>query len=110
MTTSKEVAGVTHPVLQRFERLRQSVLTGPGRMDTAARQAAARRDLDALPEALRGYVGKVHDHAYRITDGDVEALLAAGYSEDQVFELTAASAVGAGLSRLERALQAMDGR
>lgn len=93
----------------RFERLRRSVIDGDGRLDARKRRAAFDRQLDALPDELRAYVGKVHDHAYRITDGDVAALLAAGYSEDEVFELTAAAAVGAGISRLERAFRAMDG-
>lgn len=93
-----------------FERLARRVVDGPGRLDARYRQAAARRDLEALPEELRSYVGKVHDHAYRIVDRDLEALVAAGYSDDQVFELTVAAAVGAGLDRLDRACRAMDGR
>jgi hypothetical protein len=92
-----------------FERLARRVLDGPGRLDARYRRAAAQRDLPALPEELRAYVGKVHDHAYRIVDGEIEALLAAGYSEDEVFELTAAAAVGAGLDRLDRGRRAMDG-
>lgn len=94
----------------RFDRLRRAVIDGAGHLDAGQRRAAFHRQLDALPDEVRAYVGKVHDHAYRITDGDVEALLAAGYSEDEVFELTAAAAVGAGLSRLERARRAMGGR
>ena len=82
---------------------------GPGRLDPGLRRAVSERVLDDLPEALRGYVAKVHDHAYRVTDEDVAGLLAAGYSEDEVFELTAAAAVGAGLARLERARRAMGG-
>ena len=38
-------------------------------------------------------------HAYRVTDGDVQALLDAGLSEDEVFELTVSVAVAAGLER-----------
>lgn len=94
---------------RRFERLGRRVLHGPGRLDARWRQAAARRDTAALPEELRHYVAKVHDHAYRIVDDDLAALRAAGYSEDQVFELTVAAAVGAGLDRLERARRALEG-
>ena len=100
---------LVRPHQHRFERLRRCVIAGVGHLDARQRRAAFDRQLDALPGELRAYVGKVHDHAYRITDGDVEALLAAGYSEDEVFELTAAAAVGAGLSRLERACRAMGG-
>ncbi len=95
---------------RRFEQLGRRVLDGPGRLDTRWRRAAARKDVGALPTDLRSYVAKVHDHAYRIVDGDLEELRAAGYSEDQLFELTVAAAVGAGLDRLERARRAMEGR
>ena len=104
---SSDAVGRRHE--RRFDRLRERVLDGPGRLDAGLRRAVSGRALDDLPEALRDYVAKVHDHAYRVTDEDVAALLAAGYSEDEVFELTAAAAVGAGLARLERARRAMGG-
>jgi hypothetical protein len=91
----------------RFDRLGRRVLDGPGRLDRAVRRAAGRRALDDLPEAVRAYVAKVHDHAYKVTNDDVTGLLDAGYTEDEVFELTAAAAVGAGLSRLDAARRAM---
>ena len=37
-------------------------------------------------------------------DEDVEALRQAGYSEDQIFELTVSAALGAGFRRLKSAL------
>jgi alkylhydroperoxidase family enzyme len=43
----------------------------------------------------------VHRHAYRVVDADVEALRDAGWSEEAIFELTIAAALGAGLRRLE---------
>ena len=46
-------------------------------------------------------------HAYRVTDAQIEALRAGGFSEDDVFELTVASAVGAGLERLDAGLHAL---
>jgi alkylhydroperoxidase family enzyme len=49
----------------------------------------------------------VRRHAYRTTDAQVEALLEAGMSEDEVFEVTVAAAVGAGLERLDAGLRAM---
>ncbi len=104
---SSDVVGRRHE--RRFDRLRERVLDGPGRLDPGVRRAASRRALEDLPEAVRGYVAKVHDHAYKVTDDDVAALLAAGYGEDEVFELTAAAAVGAGLMRLEVARRAMGG-
>jgi len=53
------------------------------------------------PEPMRDYLAKVHARAYTITDGDVEALKAAGLSEDEIFEQTVAVAVGEGLRRLD---------
>ncbi len=55
------------------------------------------------PEAMAGYLRKVHERAYTVTDGDVEALKAAGLSEDQIFEQTVAAAIAEGLRRLDRA-------
>ena len=53
------------------------------------------------PESMRGYLAKVHERAYTITDDDVEALKAAGLTEDEIFEQTVAAAIGEGLRRLD---------
>ena len=55
------------------------------------------------PDAMAGYLGKVHERAYTVTDADVEALKAAGLSEDEIFEQTVAAAIYEGLRRLDRA-------
>src|SRR3954471_12788845 len=52
-----------------------------------------------VPEVAHEYAEKVRRHAYRVTDRDVQALLDAGLSEDEVFELTVSVAVAAGLER-----------
>ena len=57
------------------------------------------------PEAMTDYLAKVRTGAYAITDSDVEALKAAGLSEDEIFEQTVAAAIGQGLRRLDRALK-----
>jgi alkylhydroperoxidase family enzyme len=74
----------------------------------ALRRAAADQRLAEVPVNLRDYVAKVAQHAYKVTDEDVEALKQAGYSEDQIYEITAAAAVGAALKRLERATQVLE--
>ena len=61
----------------------------------------------AAPADFAPYLDKVRNNAYRITDADVEALKAAGHSEDEIFEQTVSAAVGAGLSRLRAGLEAM---
>jgi alkylhydroperoxidase family enzyme len=60
-----------------------------------------------VPPEAESYVATVRQHAYRVTDAQVEALRASGLSEDEVFELTVAAAVGAGLDRLDAGLRAM---
>jgi alkylhydroperoxidase family enzyme len=67
---------------------------------------AARPDRER-PQTARGYLETVRRHAYRVTDGQVAELRAVGLSEDEVFELTVAAAVGAGLERLEAGLRTL---
>jgi alkylhydroperoxidase family enzyme len=67
---------------------------------------AARPDRPAPPE-LGPFVDKVRRDATTVTDRDVEELLAAGFSEDEIFEQTVASAVAAGLERLEAGLRVL---
>ena len=59
------------------------------------------------PAVAAAYLEKVRLHAYRVTDGDVEALLASGLSEDEVFEATVAAAVAAGLARFDAGLRTL---
>jgi len=59
------------------------------------------------PPELAAYVEKVRLHAYRVTDGDVDALKSAGFSEDEIFEHTVSAAVAAGLERLDAGLRAV---
>lgn len=86
--------------------LRERILKGPGHLDSSIRLAAAQGE--KLPPELEGYVGKVADHSYAITDSDIEGLRRDGYTEDQIFELTLSSALGAGLRRLDIGLLALE--
>jgi len=94
-----------------------TVLAGPGDtpselrravMARAARLAGARSGAPA-PSPFGNYVDKVAQHAYKVTDADVAALRTVGQSEDAVFEVTAAAALGAALGRLERGMAALRG-
>jgi len=87
--------------------LRQAVLESPGQTDTATRIAAA--SAGSMPEPAASYAAKVRDHSYRITDGDLEALTTAGLSQDKIFELTVAAAVGAAFRSLDAGMRAMQG-
>jgi alkylhydroperoxidase family enzyme len=72
--------------------------------DAIARLAEAAQPHRPVPAAFGPFLDKVRRHAYRVTDEDVEALKAAGHSEDEIFELTVAAAVAAGLERRAAAL------
>jgi alkylhydroperoxidase family enzyme len=91
----------------KVHELRRAVVDGPGELDREVREAAFTGA--GVPTEAAAYVEKIRRHAYKVTDGDVEALLAAGWSEDQVFELTVATALGEGGRRLEAARRAMGG-
>jgi hypothetical protein len=95
------------PHAAHLQRVVDAVLAGPGTLDADIRGAAASGG--DVPEALRTYVDKVSRHAYKVTDEDVAALRAAGYSEDQIFELTVSCAVGAGMRRHDAGLRAIEG-
>jgi alkylhydroperoxidase family enzyme len=95
------------PHAEQMQRVVDAVLDGTGTLDPGVRRAAASGG--DVPEALRAYVDKVARHAYKVTDEDVAALRAAGYSEDQIFELTVSCAVGAGLRRREAGFRAIEG-
>jgi alkylhydroperoxidase family enzyme len=69
-------------------------------------RVAAQPDREALPQ-FETYLRKVRSGAYAVTDADVEALKAAGYSEDEIFEQTVSAAVSAGLLRLDAGLWAL---
>ena len=88
-------------------KLRASVTQAAGTLPPEVRVAILQGDVSKVPPALAPYVTKVALHAYKISDEDVLALKRQGLSEDQIFEATAAAAVGAGLLRLEKATAAL---
>jgi alkylhydroperoxidase family enzyme len=104
---------------QAFVDRLQAAVLGAGHSSAAvreaaiarARQASGRTDGAELPSvldpALERWVEKVARHAYTTTDEEIVALRAAGYSEDQIFEITVAAALGAAQARAECALGAL---
>ena len=67
---------------------------------------AARPERQAPPE-FGPYLDKVRRNAYAVTDGDIQLLKDAGYSEDDIFEETVSVAVAAGLERLQAGLEVL---
>jgi hypothetical protein len=95
--------------------LRDAVLRGDGVTDPAMRRAAAGEAgaeagagaAPELPEPVAAFVAMVRDDSYRVSDATVERLLTSGWSEDAVFELTIAAALGAADRGLAAGLDAV---
>ena len=88
-------------------RLVEAALNTPGDTPTGVRRTALERG--TAPGSLGPYVSNVARHAYKITDTDVAQLRHAGHSDDALFEITVAAAVGAALYRLDRGMAALRG-
>jgi hypothetical protein len=82
--------------------VRHAILATPGETDPALRRRIA------AGEPAEPYLEKVRRHAYRVAEGDIEAMREAGYSEDEIFELTLAAALGAADTRLAAGLAALE--
>jgi hypothetical protein len=82
---------------RRFQELVAAVVHGPGVLPPRVRESLVG---GAAPEGLTAFAAKVADGGLTVTDDDVAALLAAGYSEDAVFECVVAVAVAAASARL----------
>ena len=94
---------VSRPFDQAIEDMRDRVLHGPGAATSEARRAAFAGN---VTDDLAAYVDKVRRYAYKVTDEDV-ASLRQRYTDDELFEITVAAAIGAALSRRDAALRAM---
>lgn len=57
------------------------------------------------PPALEPYLEKVRNRAYTVTDADVAVLIAAGHSEEEIFQQTVTVAIAEGLRRLDAGLE-----
>ena len=56
------------------------------------------------PEGMGPYLARVSERAYTVTDAGCSGFVAAGYSEEEIFERTVAVAVAEGLRRLDAGL------
>jgi AhpD family alkylhydroperoxidase len=83
--------------------LRHAVFDAPAVTSPALREAAVAGE--GLAESWRSYTSLVRDASYRVTDADVTSLTTAGHSEDEIFEMTVAAAVGAALRSFEAGLR-----
>jgi alkylhydroperoxidase family enzyme len=72
--------------------IEERILAGPG-MAPAELRAKAFDNRD-LPEPLAALLDTVAKRSFQVADGDFAAALAAGFTEDQLFELVICAAVG----------------
>jgi AhpD family alkylhydroperoxidase len=87
------------------ENLRHAVLEAPATTDPALRTAAATGG--PLPQPWQSYAATVQDASYKITDTDIDRLTAAGHTEEEIFEITVAAAVGVAVHGFEAGRHAL---
>jgi hypothetical protein len=88
-----------------YRALQDRILTGEGR---ASPQQRARAFSNAgLSEPLDGLLGKVAARPTLVTDADFAAARAAGFSEDELFELVICAAVGQSVRQYDAGLAAL---
>jgi hypothetical protein len=98
-------AVLSDPFAHLLDNLRAAALSEKGELSLDLRRAAAQNQ--GLPASLAPVVDKIARHAYRITDEDILSLKQAGLSEDQIYELVVAAAVGRACVLADSALAAL---
>lgn len=102
----------------QVQKVLNALLSAKGKTPIALRQsieaygektAGVDTEPGEIPADLTAYLDKVSHYAYQVTGEDINRLRLAGYSEDEIFEITASVAIGAGLGRLKRGLMALKG-
>jgi hypothetical protein len=88
-----------------FRALAIRVRTGDGRAPAELRASAFHND--DVPTPLQALIGKVASRPTQVTDSDFAAAKAAGFSEDQLFELVVCAAVGQSARQYEAGLAAL---
>lgn len=83
----------------------EHVLTSAGETSVELRAAAA-ANAEVSPD-LRALVDKIHRTPWDVTDEEVAALRAT-YSDDALFEVILAAAIGAARDRLAAGMRALD--
>ena len=96
---------ISDPHASLRDRVLEGVLQGAGESDPALRRAAA--EGRGVPADLQALVEKIHRHAYKVTDDDIERLQAK-YGDDQLFEIVVSAALGASRQRLLAGLEVLE--
>lgn len=90
-----------------FRALEDRILNGKGRASPEQRARAFGNA--GLTEPLNGLVGKVATSPAQVTDADFAAARAAGFTEDEIFELVICAAVGQSARLYDAGLAALSG-
>ena len=91
---------------RRREAVIARVLDGPGRSSPNARRAAFTNA--GVDQRARALIDIVARNAWKVTDADVAAAKANGISEDELFELVVAAALGQATRQRDAALAALE--
>lgn len=97
-----DIAGLRRELITR---VRDNAATAPPELRRAAFDNAG-RDV-GLDDPVQTLIEKVAYHADEVTDQDVAAVRAAGFSEDQIFEIVVCAAVGQADRQYTNALVAL---
>jgi hypothetical protein len=99
------------PLPAKLQSAIDEILGDPGTTELSLRHAVLARtrvgDVQ-VPEVLREFVDKIATQPWTVNDDDFARLRGAGYSEDQLYEVTLAAALGAGLARFDAGLRAIE--
>ena len=82
------------------------VLQGPGVSSTEARRAAF--DNTGANPATRDLTNKVAQNAWKVTGNDVAGAKAKGASDDEIFELVIAAALGQSTRQIDAAIRRLN--
>jgi len=109
-----------HRFADHVASLLAAVSASAGRSDARLRAAVRARGTEIVeagqtsssseiaPDVI-AYADTIARGAFRVTDEHVDRLRRAGFSDDEIFDVTVNAAVSAGLSRLDRALRLLHG-
>ena len=86
-------------------RLVNRILQGPGQAPADQRVRAF--DHAELPGPLRPLIDKVATRSAQVTDADFATAMAAGFTDDELFELVICAAVGESTRQYEAGLAAL---
>ncbi|MER7453474.1 hypothetical protein ABTW96_24660 [Nocardia beijingensis] len=100
---------------EKWQRFGEHLESAPGRLASPVRRALKARAAGTtdsgqdVPAELAAFADLVAERSYRVTEQEIAALKAAGHSDDEIFEATAAAAYGAADRRLRAARLAWEG-